>query len=218
MSRLQQNRSTTIIECVAGGNGMVTSGVTLHQKSVLSPAVFESQLSTDSTVHTSIATGFKTNPASTHFIENCKKIEIPPIFTQKPSFSLISERFNWADDVKSSLTTSITSTKLPRDFSALRSSLTNPFSSLRRRRRNRGKPQHFTNFQPRSNCKYTPSYPYHHYSSNLWAPHQISQHPPSLLTSLHWDQDPHLADLSKALQALGSNVSSHCFIYTSFAL
>ena len=134
-------------------------------------------------------------PKLTVFNQNCPE-------THK---TLISERFNWADDAEAPQTTLTTHTKHPRDLSGLRSSSMNPFSSLRRRCRNRRKPRHFSSFRHQSNCQHIPLYPHNCYSSNPRAPHQNLhcqwQHPVS--TPLHWDQDPRLADLSKALHALG---------------
>jgi hypothetical protein len=172
-----------------------------HKKSEPLSATFESQPLTESLASTNIATASKTRSVSTNFTENYKKVENSPIFTPKPPFSSNSECFNWADDVESSLITSITSTKPPRDLSALRTSSASPFSSLRRRCRNHRKPRQFTRFWAQSNCQQIPSYARHHYSSKPQTPHQNLRQ--LLSTPLDWNQDPRLADLSKALRALG---------------
>ena len=134
---------------------MVTSGVTLHQKSVLSPAVFESQLSTDSMVHTSIATGFKTSPAST---ENSQKVENSLDFSRKSPEPPVSARFKWSDESDSLPALPTVSPKYNRDLSGLRSASTNPFSSLKCRRRN---PQNSYHRHSQAHRKY--SYYSHYY-------------------------------------------------------
>jgi hypothetical protein len=117
----------------------------------------------------------------------------------EPAKSPISERFNWADDIDSSPRTCTTPTKHPRDLSGLRSLTTNPFSSLKRRRRY---PQTRNSYRKQSQLCQKHFYPYHHHPSPpYWHPtHYLSQ-PASV--SLDWDQDPRLADLGTALRALG---------------
>jgi hypothetical protein len=83
---------------------------------------------------------------------------------------------NWADDA-ASLPTQILSSPLPaRDFSGLRSSKPNPFSSLQRRLKNRtsrGRQSHR-----------------HHFNIKTYS-------------HLNWESDPRLSDLSRSLKALG---------------
>ncbi|KAF8813084.1 hypothetical protein BYT27DRAFT_7271597 [Phlegmacium glaucopus] len=126
------------------------------------------------------------------------------VSTQKhpeTSKTAVSTRFSWADDAEALPIVSTTPTKYPRDLSGLRSSSTNPFSSLRRRHRKQAQnprnSYHFHHSQPRHTH-------YQHFNSlhsNPHPPHQISQ--PTSFISLNWDQDPRLLDLSNALKALG---------------
>lgn len=117
---------------------------------------------------------------------------------QKSPISEESEYVNWADDVEAPQTISTTPTKHPRDLSDLRSSSPNPFSSLRRRHRNHKNSHRFIKFRSQFNIQHPLSYLCYHISA---APHHCPQ--PHFPTSLKWDQDPRLADLSKALHALG---------------
>jgi hypothetical protein len=149
---------------------------------------------------TSIATNLDLHSATVGFMKKQQNIEISPIFTQNPPESLVLGRFNWSDDAAKLPIVSTTPTKPPRDFSDLRSSgLPNPFSSLRRRR-NYKNPQHFFNSRSQPYCQHTFRNPCYH-SPTPHIPYNILQPPPSV--PLDWDQDPRLADLSCALQALG---------------
>ena len=130
----------------------------------------------------------ETPPTITNFTQ---KHPDTPVFSPKEP---LSSRFNWADDARTLpiLSTFTQRPSLPpRDLSGLRSPSTNPFWSLKRRRRH---PQnsHRKYFQPRFNP--SPRFP-------TQLPRQLSQRPYAV--SLDWDQDPRLADLSKALRALG---------------
>ena len=123
-----------------------------------------------------------------------------PVSNQKhlePPKAPVSESFSWADDAKSLPTLSISPMKLPRDLSCLRSSSTNPFSSICRRHRNRKNTPRFTKFQPQHNIQYTPSNLHYHIPAPRRRPH------PHFSASLNWDSDPRLSDLSRSLQALG---------------
>lgn len=179
--------------------------VTLHQKSEILGADFESQLSQGSPAFTCIATGLKSRSVSPDLTENREKVENSPNITQnhpEPPKSPVSEHFKWADDSESLPTASITPTNHPRNFSSLRSSSANPFASLRRRHRKNlhrvidSHPQHeyccHHNFKFQ-NLRY--------YSSNFHIPCSLSRHPPP--ASLNWNHDPRLLDLSNALRALG---------------
>ena len=174
--------------------------VTIHPKSYQSRADFESRPSTESPAPTPIVTALETLSTSTDFTKNSQKVEKLQIFNPEPPKLPVSEWFKWADDVESVPMTSKTPTKCTRDFSALRSSTKNPFSSLHRRRRNRKHPRHFINFWSKSNCHH--SIPNCHHSPTAYypPPHHLPQPP---LVSLDWDKDPRLADLSNALHALG---------------
>jgi hypothetical protein len=112
-------------------------------------------------------------------------LAVPPQITCSPPLV-------WADDA-ALLPTQILSSPLPtRDFSDLRSSKQNPFSSLQRRLKNRisrGCQSHRYHFN------FNSSYPFHHISSNL-KPFQPHSH-------LNWESDPRLFNLSHALRALG---------------
>jgi hypothetical protein len=171
-----------------------------HEKSVLLRAIFDSQSSTESPAPTSIVTALKTRSAPANFVENCQKLEKQPIFTQKEAESLISTRFRWADDANELPISSMAATKPPRDFSGLRSSnfSKKSFSSLQRRHQKFTKNKsHFFNSKSQYYCHHTSSGS----SFHLQYPHHHLQHPAS--ASFNWDQDPRLADLSKALHALG---------------
>ena len=127
-------------------------------------------------------TAFETRPATANSMESHQEIKKPPV----------SDRFSWADDA-SALPTSPTLPHPPRDLSCLRSTSTHPFSSLQRKR---GHPK---NRRPRITQRLRVSHwpghthPWHHLS------HPYTPSP----VLLNWDQDPRLADLSKALRALG---------------
>ena len=173
--------------------------VTLHQKSEQLGVAFESQSSPGSPEPSYIVSALKTRPTSPGFTKKDQKTEKPLIFTQNSPEPPVSTHFDWADDAKDLSTSFIVPTKYPRDLSGLRSSSTNPFSSLRRRCRNRKKPQRFIGFRAQSDHLYTfPSFCHH-----IPAQHSLchSSQPPVVI-SLDWDQDPRLADLSNTLRAL----------------
>jgi len=130
-----------------------------------------------------------------------------PILESPILATSVLEPFNWADDAVSLPTIPIISSKQPRDLSILRSPVKNPFSSLRRRQ---GYP------------KYSHTVSSHHYTQPYptrrilpIGPVFTRKHPFGLGTlptpaipkpfplKLDWDVDPRLADLSRALRALG---------------
>ena len=136
--------------------------------------------------------------------QNCPNIEKSVIFTQELPKSVVSTRFNWAEDaaeLPTLSTLSTASTKSPRDFSGLLSSSSskNSFSSLHHRRRKFNKNgTHFYYSKPQYRGYYMFPGPYLH-SEKLHSSYH-SRRPSSV--SLDWDQDPRLADLGNALRAL----------------
>ena len=129
------------------------------------------------------------------FAQDHQKLEI---FTQKPTEPTILRLLSWADDTSELPTLPTNPTKHTRDISGLRSStlIKNPFSSLQRRHQARKFRSHPFNSRPQCHCHQTFS------SSHLLSqkPHHHSQHP---FTTLDWDRDPRLSNLSTALRALG---------------
>jgi hypothetical protein len=102
--------------------------------------------------------------------------------------------FDWAEDASSLPTLPFP----PRDLSGLRSSKSNPFSSLQHRSKR------FANFsrQPRrhhSRFNFTSCYLPHH---NPLKPPQPYSHTETH-SHLNWESDPRLSDLSRSLRALG---------------
>ena len=134
------------------------------------------------------------------FAQNQPEMQESIVFDQKQPKSPVLEGFSWAEDANSLPLLSTTPSKHPRDLSCLRSSSTNPFSSLCRRRRKYKNSSYFSNFRFNPNCQHILSNSCYHISVSHTPCHSIRSHPP---LSLDWDQDPRLADLSKALQALG---------------
>jgi len=140
----------------------------------------------------------QTDPATTSSIS----VQTIPIIIPSPSSATISTQtehlspiisltpFNWADDSDTIpiATIPIITPKQPRDFSSLRSSFKNPFSSLRRR--------HYypKRQQTVPSCRYTQSYPVH-----LPTHHT----PPIPNNHLDWRRDPRLFELSRVLRTLG---------------
>jgi hypothetical protein len=118
-------------------------------------------------------------------------------------------RFDWADDA-ASLPTAPTQ---PRDFSDLRTGRSQPFGMLRRRtrRRRRIPPQVFLSRNsfhsplPSSQLLTTRRYPLGSGPGRpvITIPVRTLPTPVPHVPKLNWDCDPRLADLSRALQALG---------------
>jgi hypothetical protein len=106
--------------------------------------------------------------------------------------------FNWAEDT-ASLPIQVVPRRLPpRDFSALRSSKPNPFSSLRRRS-NRFNYYSYQSRHRHSHSNFNSFRSPHHISFNTSEPHSH----PKTHSHLDWESDPHLSDLSRSLRALG---------------
>jgi hypothetical protein len=169
------------------------------------PPDFKSKSSLGPPARSYVATCLKSCSASPDVTENCQNFENLPIFTQnlpETSKTPVSDRFIWADDVESPAMTHTTPTKYPRDLSGLRSSMTNPFSSLRRRCRNNKKSRRFINPWPQFCCHHKFQKP-PFFSPSPHMPHHPPEPHRGVPVSLDWDQDPRLADLSNALQALG---------------
>jgi hypothetical protein len=108
--------------------------------------------------------------------------------------------FNWSDESESLPVPPKIPPNHPRDLSGLRSSSTNPFSSLRRRHRQSRNPRRYTHFQPQ-HYRYHPSPTSYHHPPASYPSRHPSQ--PSFAASLDWDRDPRLINLSHALKALG---------------
>jgi hypothetical protein len=148
-------------------------------------------------VPTTIITDSETRPTTASFTQNYQKLENSSKFTQNPPESAISKHFNWAEDAAELPMLSTTPTKYPRDFSGLRSSSTNPFSSLRRRHWNlqnaRNSIHHSTNSQPQ----------HHHLNYYPSTPRAQRQFPQTHFSgSSNWDCDPRLFKLSRVLKTL----------------
>jgi hypothetical protein len=119
-----------------------------------------------------------------------------PIHPTLPSPAPLS--LDWADDA-TSLPTQIPLSPLPpRDLSGLRSSKSNPFSSLQYRSkrfshyshqpRRRHSRFNFNSFYSPHRNSFQPSQPYFHSKTH---------------SHLNWESDPRLSDLSRSLKALG---------------
>src|SRR5271168_4008854 len=110
--------------------------------------------------------------------------------------------FDWANDAAS--LPILPRNPPPRDLSVLRSSSQQPFSSLQRR--NKKSKKHFS--QP-FRCHHSSSVPHQNFFQARYLPFRSSSAPfvpaprsrsPS---TLNWEDDPRLSDLSRALRALG---------------
>jgi hypothetical protein len=175
-----------------------------HQKSVLLRDVSQSESPIEFLASTPIISAFKTRPESAIFVENCKKVEITPHLAQNHPETLkppVSKRFNWADEAGSLPISTTLPQHPPRDLSGLRSTSTDPFSSLRRRH---GHPKRRRK-TPQQRRGYWHSYPLESFPALHRSPRPNIPFRLGAFTSLdcQWDQDPRLADLSNALRALG---------------
>ena len=132
--------------------------------------------------------------------EKSQKNQKSLIFHKKTPEPAISTHFNWADNPALPPISSTHPTKYSHDLSCLRSSSINPFSSLCQHHQQPQKFHSFINSFPQSCCHYTYQKPHSHSSPSCTPCHPSQPHIPILLK---WDQDPHLADLSSALRALG---------------
>ena len=100
--------------------------------------------------------------------------------------------FDWAEDA-----TPLPVLPLPpRNLSGLRSSKSNPFSSLQHRSK------HFTHYSSQSRRRHS-----HFNSNSFYSPRHSSFNPTYFHTKTHshlnWESDPRLLDLSRCLKALG---------------
>ena len=121
-----------------------------------------------------------------------------------PSPVLPVSHLDWAEDVTllpiAPLlpTPSIPRQHAPRDFSGLRSSKSNPFSSLQHRS------QCFSHYSHQSHCRRS-----RFNFSSFHSPHHKSYKPSrshfytKMDSHLNWESDPRLSDLSRSLKALG---------------
>lgn len=118
-----------------------------------------------------------------------------------------SPQLDWAEDVVVS-PPMFKKSPPPRDLSILRSSISPPFSSLQRRKKRSSacgsqqkRPNHWRNFPA---PEFTPKTP--QCRSHAQTHQAKPATPPAVLAAndtLNWDIDPRLADLSRALTALG---------------
>jgi hypothetical protein len=160
-----------------------------------SPLTFEVGVQSEIPRTTTVSSSTQTSPAS------LVNVDTQTSFTAEP-LTLVSPRFDWADDVTSLPilpllpTPSIPHNSSPRDFSCLRSTNRNPFSSIQRRSKkfHRGAPH-----SAHSNMSFTR--PSHLSHRPPYAPSKSAS--PPHVSNLDWDQDSRLFDLSRALKALG---------------
>ena len=119
----------------------------------------------------------------------------PPLLDVLPQMTN-SPPLNWADDADSLPIQIIPSPLPPHDFSVLRSSKSNPFSSLQHRSKRFTSPSH------QSHCRHS-----HFYFNSFNSLHHNSFKPSFFHTKTHshlnWESDPRLSDLSRSLRALG---------------
>src|ERR1700678_3735429 len=121
----------------------------------------------------------------------------------KPRPLPLSARFDWADDAAS--LPILPSNPPPRDLSCLRSLSPRPFSSLQRRDRKPKKhfSQPFNNYN-RPSVRHQNKFHAHPlplYASSAPFIRKPGQSPSS--STLNWEDDPRLSNLSRALKALG---------------
>ena len=146
-----------------------------------------------------IALSHETPSRITSFTQKHPKLQESAVSNQKHPKVPASDHFSWADDANTLPISATATTKHPRDLSGLRSSSKNPFSSLQRRRRQSRNPRHFTYSH----------HQYNHYQPFPTFPHRLSSHnlrhpsQPHTPTSLDWEDDPRLSELS-------------CFVYILF--
>ena len=139
----------------------------------------------------------------------------PPEYPSSPQLDcerlvlLPLPRFDWADDAASLPTAP---SNLPRDISSLKTDRSWPFGNLRRWTRRRAPPQFYSSRKKFRSAvpSLIPPQPFitrRHPSGigpgkpTITVPFETPAPAPAL--KLDWDQDPRLADLSRALQALG---------------
>ncbi|PPQ86739.1 hypothetical protein CVT24_004712 [Panaeolus cyanescens] len=121
---------------------------------------------------------------------------LPTVHALPPAQSM---NFDWAEDV-ATLPVSSQQQYPPRDLSVLRSTSSNPFSSIRSRKRRYIGPQKYgRQHNPILSSQRYPFSVSHHPSTEQPRP-RVHSHSTNVL---NWDQDPRLQDLSKALRSLG---------------
>ena len=152
---------------------------------------------------TTVIPALKSHPAIAGCMENHQNHQKSPTFVQEPSEPLIPKCFSWADDTEAIYTTSTISKKRPRDLACLRLLSTNPFSSLQGRHRQPWESICCINLRPQFHCHNTFQSSCFYLASSHPPWHLSQPLEPPIPVSLDWDQDPHLINLSIALQALG---------------
>ena len=163
-----------------------------HPETVVFNRSYPKSLISDLVAPSKTVLGLETSSATTFCAQKQPKM---PFFNQnqlEPPKSPVLDRFNWADEAEALYITSTIPQHPPRDLSCLRTTSTHPFSSLRRKR---GRPKNRTRQNAQRSYSYT-----HPFSTTQ---HLLSHPHTPFHASLNWDQDPRLADLSKALRALG---------------
>jgi hypothetical protein len=142
---------------------------------------------------------FTDNPVIPLCVDASTQTPEPPLLV--PPQMMNSPPLNWADDTSSLPTQIIPSPPSPRDFSDLRSSKQNPFSSLQHRSKRFIRYSHQSHQSHRSRS--------HFNSNSLYSPHRNSSKPSQryfhtkTYSHLNWESDPRLSDLSRSLKALG---------------
>ena len=122
---------------------------------------------------TTVIPALESRPVIASCMENHQNHQKSPTFVQEPPEPLIPKCFSWADDTEALYTTFTIPKKRPRDLACLCSSSTNPFSSLRRRRRQPQESIRCINLRPQFHCHNT------FWSSRFYS---ASSHPPRHLT------------------------------------
>jgi hypothetical protein len=172
-----------------------------HGPHCLSPiAILDSQGSqTDPEPPTTL---ISTQTSTISHLKTSVQASEPPPSPSQPQ-KVISKPFNWADDTYSPQiiplpTQNLPSPLLARDFSGLRSSNSNPFSSLQHRSK---RSNHYSHHSHGRHSRFN--------SNSFYSPHYnpLKRSQPHFSTKtyshLNWEYDPRLSDLSRSLKALG---------------
>jgi len=178
--------------------------------------------STSTTTASATSQTTKHSPSTPHLSERQPTSEKPRHTFPEPTPSSVPpdsapvrSHFDWAEDAESLPTSSPSArTYEPRDFSCLRSNQPSPFQTIQRRihryrtvrRRHRDcRRRDVPNTTPfANNIIFTRSHPsgISLGKPTFTTPFSITS-PPTSVPKFDWDRDPHLADLSRALRALG---------------